>query len=121
MLNSITTAIVRTITLILVGGFLGAVAAVAYAVLGSVIYWTITHTTASVVPLLVRFGGAGAIAGAIIGLCDAIDRIATDARSLEAPDECEKGNRIAPVGAWPKSSQRSRSHLLLSGTSQEDR
>src|SRR5438046_3471536 len=56
------------------GAGLGATAAAIYAVLCTALYWLITGKGDALVPLLIRFVTSGAAAGAIVGLCLAIDR-----------------------------------------------
>jgi hypothetical protein len=71
----------RTLVSVLGGAGLGATAAAVYAVLCTSLYWLITHKGDPREPLLIRFVTSGAAAGAIVGLCLAIDR-ATRRRSM---------------------------------------
>jgi hypothetical protein len=65
--------LVRMLTPLFLGPTLGAAGAVVFAILCAALYWAISGGNDLTMPLVIRLGAAGAVAGAVMGLCRTID------------------------------------------------
>jgi predicted lipid-binding transport protein (Tim44 family) len=93
-------AVLRPITLVLIGTFLGATGGGLYGSLCGAMYGVINRTIEPMISWGAGFAAAGAIAGAIMGLCRAFDRsLNKSAPQTSNPSEAspEKNGRTGAV------------------------